>query len=227
MSDSNEPTFHLEEEEEPHQEDGEGVWLVSYADLMTLLMGFFALLMSMGDFDEEKFTETAAKTAQYFGGVVEEPFEDLGKTIEKLIEEQGLGSQVKTKIFKSKIEMTFEGTLFFDSGSVNLREPATLLMNKIATILGKKAKGNKFLVEGHTDGVPISKGMLASNWELSALRAAAVARLLEVHGFAKKQIMTIGFAETRPLVNETGINAVKNRAKNRRIVLKVLKSLPL
>ena len=72
----------LEEEAPPVHNDTEGVWLISYADMMTLLMGFFALLTSMSSFDEETFKEAGAETALYFGGEVIKPYEELGKSIQ-------------------------------------------------------------------------------------------------------------------------------------------------
>lgn len=211
-------------------DDGEGVWLLSYSDLMTLLMGFFALLTSMGNFDEEKFVEISDQTARHFGGEVEEPYKELGQALQKIIDAKGLSDQVQTKVLKTGIHMTFEGTLFFDSGSVALKEGAEVLMGQIVEILKEQAKQKKFLVEGHTDDVPIQKGLVASNWELSALRAGAVARMFERRGFERLQIMTIGLGETRPLVSNQDSNGQPieiNRSKNRRVVLKILDRLPL
>jgi len=86
-------------------------------------------------------------------------------------------------------------------------------------------------VERHTDSVPISRGLVASNWELSALRAGAVAQLFEDQGFAREQIMTIGWGgETRPKqphFNEAGEPILENQAANRRVVLKIMNSHPL
>ena len=103
-------------------------------------------------------------------------------------------------------------------------------MREIVTILEQEAEDKKFMVEGHTDVVPISQGIIASNWELSALRAGAVARLFEEKGFSREQIMTIGWGETRPDAphyTKDGEPIAENRGKNRRVVLKIMNSHPL
>ncbi len=213
----------------PKHEDSEGVWLISYSDLMTLLMGFFALMLSMASFDSEEFANVADSAAEYFGGEVEMPFEKLGDEIQKLISEQGLQDQVQVVIKKTEIAVHFEGTILFDSGSIDLKNSAELIMNEIAVILKNNANGNYIFIEGHTDDNPIQQGLLASNWELSALRAGAVARLFERRGFARKDIMIVGFGETRALKpnrDSTGRPIQENQAANRRVVLKIMKQLP-
>lgn len=211
-------------------EDTEGVWLISYADLMTLLMGFFALLTSMADFNEEKFADAAAKVAEYTGGEVEQPFEKVGESIKDVIKEKQLEDQVNVEVKPSSITISFTGTLLFSSGSYGLKEEASALMDQIAEVLEQEASDKKVLIEGHTDDVPINRGVIASNWELSSLRANAVARLLEQHSFKSTQILTIGWGDTRPLVphrDEAGNAIAENQAKNRRVILKLANKHPL
>lgn len=220
----------IDDDHGPGHIDSEGIWLMSYADLMTLLMGFFALMTSMASFEEEKFAKVADETAKYFGGEIEEPFEELAGKIKKVIEEKGLQDQVETEVSKTQIRLTFKGTLFFDSGSINLKDGATVLMNEIINVLGQNAPEEKFMIEGHTDDVPISQGVIASNWELSSLRSAAVARLFEKYGFKRGQILTLGHGETRPKVpnrDAQGNPIPKNMSENRRVVLNIMKTLPL
>jgi chemotaxis protein MotB len=211
-------------------DDGEGIWLLSYSDLMTLLMGFFALMTSMASFEEEKFKEVGGEAAEYFGGKSDKTYEELGEVINEIIEKRGLSEQVQIETKKTQIKITFQGTLFFDSGSIDLKENAKPLMNEIVQILGEHVPKHKILVEGHTDDIPIEKNIIASNWELASLRAAVVARLFERIGFSRQQIMVIGWGETRPLVpnrNEKSEPIPVNQAKNRRVVLKIMDSHPL
>ncbi len=211
-------------------EDTEGVWLISYADLMTLLMGFFALMLSMADLEPNKFAKVGETTAEYFGGEVDKPYEDISESIKDLLKEKNLEGKVVVESQKTQIVLTFEGTLLFASGNFKLKKDADILMKELLVILKDKAGEKKVLVEGHTDDNPINSGIIASNWELSSLRANSVARLFETYGFKRNQIMTLGFAETRPLVDNRGPNGepiVNNQAKNRRIILKVMDNLPL
>lgn len=210
--------------------DSEGIWLMSYADLMTLLMGFFALMTSMANFEEETFSKVADETAKYFGGEVEEPYKELAEKINEVIEEKGLQDQVVTEVLKTEVKLTFKGTLFFDSGSIGLKQGAQILMSEIIDVLGENAADKKFIVEGHTDDIPINKGLISSNWELSALRAGAVARLFERSGFKRNQILTLGHGETRPTKpnrDENNQPIPQNMSENRRVVLKIRDQLPL
>lgn len=218
------------EESPPQHNDTEGVWLISYADLMTLLMGFFALMASMANFDEQTFNAVGEATAEYLGGEVDQPFEEVGEKIQKLIEEKQLAEQIKLDIQKTKLEIRFEGTLLFGSGDYGLKPYADELMNEIAKILGEEASNKKVLIEGHTDDSPINKGLIASNWELSSLRSNRVARLFEAYGFKQDQILTLGFGATRPVApNRTPAGEIipENQAKNRRVILKVMNQHPI
>lgn len=219
-----------EEEEGIKHEDTEGVWLISYADLMTLLMGFFALMSAMGNYDTEEFTKTAESAALYFGGDVVKPYEKLGQSIQNVVNAEGLGDQVKVTVSKTDLTITFEGTLFFSSGSFDLRSKASELMEKLLVILDKEAKDKKFLIEGHTDDNPINQGIIASNWELSSLRANAVARLFEKFNFKRSQILTIGLGDTRPILpnRDKDNNPIKeNQDQNRRVVIVVTDKHPI
>lgn len=214
----------------PEHQDTEGVWLISYADMMTLLMGFFALMLSMSTFDEEQFKSVGKQTALYFGGKVVEPFEKAGQAILNLIREKGLEDQVNVNVTSTGIILTFEGTLFFGSGSFAPRGGATELMNELLKILRDTAGDKKFVIEGHTDDTPINRGVIASNWELSSLRANAIARLFENYDFKRDQILTIGLGETRPILpnkDKNGQSIVENQEQNRRVVIKVLDKHPI
>ncbi len=210
--------------------DTEGVWLISYADMMTLLMGFFALMLSMSKFDEDKFNAVGKQTALYFGGEVVEPFEAAGNAIKQLIKSKGLEDQVNITIQPSGINITFEGTLFFKSGSFLLKENADVLMKELLTVLKKETGDKKFLIEGHTDDTPINRGVIVSNWELSSLRANVIARLFEKYNFKRDQILTIGLGDTRPVLpnrDVKGIAIAKNQEQNRRVIIKVLNKHPI
>jgi len=208
------------------QEDTEGVWLISYADLMTLLMGFFALMTAMADFNEEKFAEVGEEIAEFTGGQIDKPFQQVGEGIEKIIAEQGLEDQVEVIVNKTNIQIHFTGQLLFSSGSFSVKDEAQGLMGQISKILYDEVPDKKVLIEGHTDSVPISRGIIASNWELSSLRANAVARLFEQRGYLKSQILTIGLGETRPMLKKDG-KPVTDDSKNRRVVIKIMNKHPI
>jgi chemotaxis protein MotB len=211
-------------------EEGEGPWLVSYADLMTLLMGFFALMLSFSKFDDDKAEEMRRHSVELFGGEYKAPFEELKNQIQTVIQAKGLSDQVTVEANPRGIGITFRGTVFFDVGSVSPRSEAKTLLNDLMPLIRKEAPGFYILVEGHTDDTPISKEVVASNWELSALRASSIVRLFEGSEFDRSRLMAVGWSDTRPVAQnrtEQGVPISANQSANRRVVIHILKSAPL
>ena len=211
-------------------EEGEGPWLVSYADLMTLLMGFFALMLSMSKVDDTKAEAMRQHSVELFGGEYVKPFDELQKQLQAVIQAKGLAEQVSVEANARGVGVTFRGTVFFESGSVNPRPEAINLLSELIPVIKKEAPGFHILVEGHTDDTPISKGVVASNWELSSLRASSIVRYFEAEDFDRSLIMAVGWADTRPVaINEDaeGTPNLENQSKNRRVVIQILKSAPL
>ena len=211
-------------------EEGEGPWLVSYADLMTLLMGFFALMLSFSKFDDNKFDMVRQESSKLFGGEYVKPFEDLKRELQVVIESKGLAEQVTIDATTKGVGITFRGTVFFDIGLVNPRSEAIALINELVPVIKKEADGFYILTEGHTDDTPIAQGVISSNWELSALRASSITRIFESAGFDRAKLMAIGWSDTKPLVeNRTaeGEPIFENQSQNRRVVIQILRSAPI
>jgi chemotaxis protein MotB len=104
------------------------------------------------------------------------------KVIQKLDDTKSkIETSLKTEIAKQTIKLEeMEGK--FDTGKVEVKERGKELLLEIAVTLNED-KGHNISVEGHTDNVPIGKLLkerFPSNWELSAARAAAVVRFLQV-----------------------------------------------
>jgi chemotaxis protein MotB len=79
-------------------------------------------------------------------------------------------------------------------------------------------------VEGHTDDVPIHTPQFPSNWELSTLRATGVVRYLIKIGLEPDRLKAAGYADVNPKVPNLdlfGAPIPENRAKNRRIVIRL------
>lgn len=210
-------------------EEGEGPWLVSYADLMTLLMGFFALIASFSKPDQQEFEKVQQAASEYFGGEYEQPYEKLEKALQKVIKENKLENQVKIETGFGGVTMTFTGTFFFDSGDFQIKPDAKAVLDKMIIAIKNEAKGYNSTIEGHTDIRPIHHPIIGSNWELSGIRAARIAQLFEKQGFEKKQLTIIGWGETKPVApnfNKDGSVNEENQAKNRRVVIKIFKTLP-
>jgi chemotaxis protein MotB len=210
-------------------DDGEGNWLVSYADMMTLLFGFFVIMTAFSTPDAAKVEKLKQETAKSMNVKYENPYENLTLSVGKVVKDFSLDKEIKMEETGDGIALIFRGTLFFDSGSAILRQEASNVVSKIAELLAPQSKGFKVIVEGHTDDAPIVSKTFPSNWELSSARASSVVRLLETKGFEHKMLRPLGLADTEPLLpNHDASGAViqENRAQNRRIVIRLQKNLP-
>lgn len=115
------------------------------------------------------------------------------------------------------LEVELSTTILFDSGSVSLVVQAKEVLEQLADIL--QPFPNPIRVEGFTDTVPINTPQFASNWELSAARAARVVRLFEQEGVEPVRMAAVGFGEHR----STGDNDTpEGRSRNRRVSLVIL-----
>jgi chemotaxis protein MotB len=208
-------------------EESESNWLVSYADMMTLLVGFFIMLQSFSKVDATQFEQVKKAATKVFGGEYKIPFESLTSKLKSVVEKQKLTDQVLFHQTDEGLEITFRGALFFDSGSANLKTEATTLLNSLIPAISENAKTFGIVVEGHTDNRPVNGGIFASNWELSSVRACSVLRLFEQKGFDPNRLKALGWGERRPIVpNEDDKNSPlpENQAQNRRVVIKILRN---
>ncbi len=219
----------LSHTEVEHHDDGEGNWLVSYADMMTLLVGFFVMLTAFSTPDASKMERLKQETAKAMGVDYKNPYETLTQSLKNVLRDFKLEKEVLIHQTDDGVEITSRGTVFFDSGSSEMLEKAHQLVERIVLTLVHQAKGFLVVVEGHTDDVPIVSQKFPSNWELSASRANSVVRLMETKGFVHTNLRSIGFADTVPLVpnrDASGTAITDNQARNRRIVIRIKKQLP-
>ena len=153
-----------------------------------------------------------------------EKLEEIAQTYEGLIEgmrEQVAQGRVTISNLRGQLSVKLQEEILFDSGSAVVKPEGQQLLTEIAAVL-QEIGDRGTLVEGHTDDVPI-RGVLAqrfpTNWELSAARALSVVRFLEVVGVDPVRLSAAGYGEHRPAVPN---DSVENRARNRRIELKLV-----
>lgn len=208
----------------------ESNWLVSYADMMTLLCGFFIMMFSMATLDKPKYDSLRESIAKQFGGEFVSPTKELAKFATNIIQELGLEKEATIKTDDHGISVTFESTIFFETSSAELSGKGREVLDKLSTALAKRekdtAKVYPVVVEGHTDGRPIKSQSFASNWELSGNRATRVVRLFLDKGYPAERLTAIGYGATRPIVatdrKPDGSWDEEALSKNRRVVIRVL-----
>jgi chemotaxis protein MotB len=138
---------------------------------------------------------------------------DLSNMLAPLISE----GKIRVSQNNRGIRIDIHDSLLFSPGSAELAAAATGILGEIAT----QIKDNQRLiqVEGHTDNTPIHNAAYFSNWELSAVRASSVVRMLSDLGIAENRLSALGFGSAQPLSeNDTPIG----RAKNRRVSIMIL-----
>ena len=216
-------------------------WELTFADMMTLLLCFFIVALTVSSVDEERFTEVAQSMTTAMGKKqVEQQTEPVEpqpqvpkqwrqklKTLSEVradLEERiGAGAEsVDLEMRPDAVAVNLRGGVFFASGSADLTRRARDVLSDMAPALLDIPYRVK--VEGHTDNIPISSSRFPSNWELSASRASAVARFFIDKGVPPDRLEVVGLADTRPEVpNEDlyGRAVPENQARNRRIVVLV------
>lgn len=207
----------------------DGDWLVTYSDLMTLLLVFFVMLYVLTPgIDESTFNDIISHFQSSTSVVFEndeaskeDSNTELRKEWEefkKALEEGDLSSQVSVRKIEDGVQITLSDSLTFNSGSANLLKPAKDVLQQIANIIGNDVR----LVEtqGHTDIVPISESsQYRSNWHLGAARAVSVVLFMkDASNIMAQKFEASSFGEYKPIAsNETP----EGRRKNRRVEIYV------
>jgi chemotaxis protein MotB len=220
-------------------------WLLTYSDLITLLLIFFVIMYVFSVQDLAKFQQMASSLKGTLSGtnlvvgmapgpsMVEtqngESMEisaipDSPPGLDEIVDEvdaisvaEGVQASISVMSEERGIVIRIVDEVLFYSGNAELTPKAMEILGKIGEML--KRTTEYIRIEGHTDNVPISTPAFPSNWELSAGRATNVLRLLANVGIDPRRLSAAGYAEFRPIAD----NAYENgRAKNRRVEIILL-----
>jgi len=197
------------------EEESTDAWLMSYADMITLLMCFFVVLISMSVINPVK----VEMLSQYFGKTENRmTMSQLDQTIKKFITDENLQTEVKSKLTLRGVEISFKDKLLFDIGKADLKPSVIPVLEKMAVLLKQpEIIDRKISVEGHTDSLPIKSPVYPTNWELSSARAATVVKFFISQGLESKKFESIGYADTKPVNLYT--HPVYGQPENRRVVV--------
>ena len=209
-------------------------WMGTYGDMVTLLMAFFVMLYSASDPDPGKYEEIAESMKEAFSKQdVENEFKELHESLVDIIENKNLENTVEIELGPNGILIQIPGSSLFASGSADIMTDMAPVIVEISTAITQLLDESSYHdymieVEGHTDDQPIGKDseIFSSNWDLSAIRATGIVELLYNSGIEMNKLKPIARAESIPLLpnrDENGIPIPENRAKNRRVVIKVNK----
>lgn len=230
------------------ESSGAPAWMVTYGDLVTLLMCFFVLLFAFSEIDAQKFEAvmqsfqgsagvlsggtTLSDSPLVFTGMPEvntsletvesQVLDDLKKEIESELDDANIDLEITAEVINRGLLIRFPDNALFDSGKADLKAPAMEALTVIGNILLEEAFTERVIsVEGHTDNVPMRSIEFPSNWELSTTRATNVIRyFLDEVGIKPKRLSASGYGEYYPIAtNETA----EGRSQNRRVDIVVMR----
>lgn len=217
-------------------------WLMTYADMITLLLCFFAIFLSISIAKKGEAEKNLAKFQSQQEIAKQDPFQGnlpffgISQALEEDAAEErkslakALENQEGAKVEQEGDRLTtldINSAAFFDSGSATLSDAGKKILSDIyLTIRDNAERGYEVTVEGHTDDAPIKTAQFPSNWELSTARAAAVVHFFLDEGLSPQKIRAAGYADAYPLVpnrDADGNPIAANQAQNRRVVIKLEK----
>lgn len=185
----------------------DATWLYSFADLMTQLLIFAILMVSV----------IGVKMVPPDQQEKQRQLQETVAEIEKYIKDSRLSENMAVDRAADRLVIRMKSAILFDEGKADLTGGAREVLAGMAPLLARAP--SLLRVEGHTDNVPIRSAVYPSNWELSTDRAISVVRYLESRGIDPARLSVAGYGEHHPIIaNDTA----DRRAMNRRVEIVVL-----
>lgn len=213
------------------EENDKDRYLITYADLITLLLGLFIILYAISNIDIRKYEKMMNAIGNVFGNtnvtsskssnhaITVEPIDQLKVDLKNLISEHGYKNSITFEQNERGITLHILDDILFPSGSAELNNSSREVLGKVAAIIKKLP--NDIRVEGHTDNVPISTSLYPSNWHLSVSRALNTAYyLIEKENLEPDKVSIVGYSEYQPI--ELNLTP-GGQAKNRRVDIVIIK----
>lgn len=222
-------------------------WMVTYADLMSLLFALFVLLLSFSEVSDDSFNKNAGPMREAFnqnsdfqtdeqsnlsGGTgllpgvksipmnvpqQDELHDAMVSDLRRSLQADLASRFVELEETKNGIIIRFPSSTAFQVGGAELASSSYASLDKIIPVLARTPGDIK--VGGHTDDVPISTLQFRSNWDLSAARATSVVHYFLRSGqIPKARLTSQGYADARPLMPNRNADS---RARNRRVEISI------
>ena len=205
-------------------EEKDSSWLISFVDILSLLITLFVLLLSFSHMARHETPQnvpiaTARRSpppqpvaSPHMS--VPAPLPPAPEALPAMVIPQNIKNMVDVMATATEINLVIKDDVLFAEGSADLTSLGRSVLDGIAQIL--KQNDYPVSVEGHTDNVPIHTVQFPSNWELSSFRATNVARYFIRSGVANDRLRAIGYADTHPIAAN---DSEAGRARNRRVSL--------
>ena len=196
-------------------------WVVSYADLVTMLLALFMVLFAISQnvtkYQAKIINENDLKIPENVAMANVEQLEEL-----KTLFDENISQSDNIKFLKEGrgLVIRLNNRLLFDEGSAIIKKDALATVDEIIDTISKI--DNNVIVEGHSDSTPINNAQFPSNWELSTARATnIIAYMLKSGKIKPKRLSAVGYGEYMPIADNTSNDG---RLLNRRVDIIILKN---
>lgn len=215
------------------RQDDTEEWLLSFLDLLTLLMASFTFMLSFAHFSAKPPAAGPASSCVNAGAVqamaVAQPASQqqqqpeidpltrkLAEQLRDKLKSFSAGPDLSIDMLPGKITLSMREQILFASAQAELVDGADKVMAQIAPAL--LSSPYTLSVEGHTDNIPISSERYQSNWALSAARAISVVEQLVQRGIPANRLRAVAYGDTQPVADNA---TPEGRSQNRRVVIVV------
>lgn len=208
------------------QADHVDAWLMSYADLITLLFMLFVILISISVQRQNQISGTHHGEPEHPAGLHKSgtlelgtPFDEAYRTLVGTVMSHDADQYVSLQKTGRGVSVDISAPRLFEDGSAVLSPQQLTFLRALAkTLKEHSAEHDAIEVEGHTDG---GRG---NDWSLAALRAASIVELFQDEGLDPASLRATSYAGARPLVpnfDASGKPIADNQARNQRIIIRL------
>lgn len=216
-------------------------WLLTYSDMITLLLALFIVLFA--EAENQVFHLTAPDPApvrvasgraiigqapgpawvpglsgRSVPGAAPPGTARLARRLRRTLQQHHLATVVQVQAVANEVAVVLAGDWLFPNAHAALRPAAVTALRVIARALA--ASDRVVAIEGMTDAVPIRTARYPSNWQLGAMRSANVAQVLTTGtGLAPQRVVQLSVSKYHPVASNA---TAAGRAQNRRVILWVL-----
>ena len=211
---------------------GAPAWVVTYGDMMSLLLTFFVLIVSFSSIEQVKFKAAISSiqdglgiwpdnsgiltSIQLFQNQTQQAREaqEIVEELAEYLEQNDLTDLVEVYNTPAGVRLIISDPVLFESGGAIIKPDFARVLRGLSGVIGKR-EFSDIKVEGHTDNVPIKTDDYPSNWELSADRALNVVKYMAFEaGMDPAKLSAVGYGEYRPRASN---DTPEGRGQNRRV----------
>jgi chemotaxis protein MotB len=202
-------------------------WLLSYADMITLVMAFFVMLAAISKVDANLYEKVQSGMAKDIGGrEASRPIETVRKELAQAVSaSRGGDDAVDVGSDERGVVLNVDANAMFQTGSAEMRTEIVPVIKSITETLNNDRFANyRIEVQGHTDDTPVKTPQFPSNFDLAAARALTAMRAMKALGLPEERMIVSSFGQYAPRApnhRDDGTPLPINQALNRRISIHV------